>query len=77
MATQTDYRYVLEQVAAELRERAEALRPVNVYEEGRLMGYYEVLAEILNQAQVAGIESSDIGLAGFNPDSLLNTRKAA
>lgn len=78
MAQQADYCYVLELTAAALRERAQAVLSSGApYDQGRLEGYYEALAEIVNQAQVVGIDLADIGLDGFIPESLLKPRKAA
>jgi hypothetical protein len=77
MSGQADYRYVLEEAVGELCERAEQIQPNTAYEEGRLMAYYEILSGLINQARVVGLEPDDIGLNGFNPDSLLRKRHAA
>lgn len=77
MAQQADYRYVLELTAEALREQAQTVTSGSPYDQGRLMGYYEALAEIMNQAQVVGIDLTDIGLEDFRPESLLKSRKAA
>ncbi len=76
MAQQLDYRYVLELTAEALRERAQTGPFVGPYDQGRLMGYYEALAEIVSQAQVMGIDLADIGLDGFAPESLLKSKAA-
>ncbi len=77
MNDQADYQFILEETLAVLRERAEQMSPTTAYEEGRLMGYYEILSESLNQARILGLEPNDIGLRGFNPDILLKKPHAA
>lgn len=68
---------VLEEVAASLRESAESVMVTSSFDEGRLIGYYEALATLINQCDVAGIDTSEIGLAGFAPESLLRQAKKA
>lgn len=77
MSQQADYRYVLTMTAEALLERAREGTAQTPRDEGRLMGYYEALAEIVNQAQIVGIDLADIGLRDFRPESLLKPRKAA
>ena len=77
MNNQADYQFILEETLSELRERAERIQLNSAYEEGRLMAYYEILSEAINQAQVVGLEQDDIGLKGFRADGLLKKARAA
>ncbi len=67
----------LEELAASLRDSAESMSVVSAYDEGRLTGYYEALSTIVSQCAVTGISLSDIGLAGFKPESILRGAKKA
>ncbi len=77
MSNQADYHFILEETLAELRDRAERIQPNSAYEEGRLMAYYEILSEAINQARVVGLDQDSIGLNGFKPDGLLKKPHAA
>jgi hypothetical protein len=77
MNDQADYRFILEETLSELRERAERIQPNTAYEEGRLMAYYEILSEALNQARIVGLNEEDIGLKEFRADGLLKKARAA
>ena len=78
MSKQTDALVVLEEVAASLRESAEAIEDGNDYNRGMRMGYYEALSTLLAQCAMAGISADAIGLAGFKAESVLSpTKKAA
>jgi hypothetical protein len=68
---------VLEEVAQYLKETAEGVDASTAYGEGRLIGYYEALSVIFSQCRVMGITGEDIGLAGFDPDTLIGLRKTA
>ncbi|TAN50610.1 MAG: hypothetical protein EPN21_08595 [Methylococcaceae bacterium] len=77
MSRNLDALVVLEEVAVSLKESAEQVDSVSAFDEGRLAGYYEALSTLLSQCRIAGIDPGEIGLAGFNPESLLRLRKAA
>lgn len=77
MNKKTDALVVLEEMAVSLKESAEQVDPVSVFEESRLMGYYEALSTLLSQCRIAGMKPDEIGLAGFGPESLLKSRKVA
>lgn len=78
MTNAMDVLIVLEEVAASMKESAEAIgAPSSSYDEGRLTAYYEAIETILTQCRIAGIEPGDIGMAGFSPESLLLGMKKA
>ena len=69
----TAYKIVLLAVLQLVREQGRA-RAGTV--EG--LDAYQVLSEALAQAQAYGLSPADIGMEGFNPDSLLrHSRQAA
>jgi hypothetical protein len=47
------------------------------YDEGRLTGYYEALSTLMSQCAAMGIDTAEIGLAGFRPESILRGAKKA
>ncbi|ODS93596.1 MAG: hypothetical protein ABS45_02420 [Comamonas sp. SCN 65-56] len=65
------YKIVLLAVLGLLREQGENRA-------GELDGLnaYQALSEALTQARAYGLSADDIGLGGFNPDTLLNPAEA-
>lgn len=47
------------------------------YHKGETMGWYRILSIIADEAEAYDMNSDDIGLKGFNPDSLLKPAKKA
>ena len=65
------YKIVLLAVLGLLREQGE-----NRASELDGLNAYQALSEALTQAQAYGLNAEDIGLGGFNPDTLLNPVEA-
>lgn len=66
---------VLEEVAQYIKEAAEEVDASTEYDEGRLVGYHEALSMLFAQCKAMGITGEDIGLAGFDPDTLIGLKK--
>lgn len=77
MASLDDYRFIVFDAVERLRRDAEAVKGTDRYDQGRQMAYYEILQRILNSAETAGLTAEEVGMQGFDPDSLLGPRKAA
>ncbi len=72
-----DYRFLLIDSIERLRSKADSNHGEDLYSQGRQMAYYEILNEILINADAVGLTPKDVGMEGFDPESLLSTRKAA
>lgn len=78
MSKQQDALLVLEETAQSLKDAAMALNASSVYDEGRLMGYYEALSTLLSQCAMLDITPADLHLgADFRPESLLRPSSVA
>lgn len=79
MATQADFKVVLQEVLAAAKEAAleSAQKPDDPFESGHVMAYYDVLTVAIEQAEVMDIPLEELGLGGFDPDELLKPRKKA
>jgi hypothetical protein len=86
MANETARNYLLdlgqlvreraEEAAEEARAGAEkhgATEANRAFADGRVMGYYEVLSLMQNQAEAFGIPLEDLKLGGFDPVVLLGS----
>lgn len=72
--SENNYKYYLEDLVCLLKEKAEEVREDNssdMFEQGRLMAYYEVLSLLLDQASAFSIDFKSIGLDMINPDKYL------
>ena len=71
---------VLEEVMRRAMDEGIELRdkgPLSERDEGALMAYFTLFDWGMTQAKLSGVEFADRELQGFDPYSLLNSRKAA
>ena len=73
----SDALVVLEEVATSLREAAESAEVVSAFDEGRMVGYYEALSAIIAQCKAFDIGLDQVGLDGFDAESLVGKFKKA
>jgi len=69
---------VLEETLLAVRRAAEKARcETGPFASGLQAAYYDVLTVALEQAELFDLNPADFGLGDLDPDSLLNSRRAA
>ena len=61
MTTQADYRALVLELTAKVREAAETATGDDAYEQGLRMAYYDTLSFVVDQGEALGLSKDDLG----------------
>jgi hypothetical protein len=72
------YQEAMREVLRQLVDRAaDKNGSTSPFEQGVQMGYFEAVNAILGELETFGIDPADVGMAGFNPLSMLGSHQQA
>lgn len=78
MGNEVKYQETMRDALALLVSRARELSGASTpFEQGLRMGYYEAVSALLGELETFGIDASEVGQSGFDPESLISPRRKA
>jgi len=70
------YREAVRDILCLLVDRAAEMQGATaLFDQGVHMGYFEAVSAIFNELETFGIDAAEVGMAGFNPLSMLEREK--
>ncbi|GAB1390878.1 MAG: hypothetical protein AMXMBFR78_18140 [Rubrivivax sp.] len=78
MGREVQYQETMRDVLRLLVERAsQKADATSTFEQGVRMGYFEAVSAILGELETFGIDLGEVGMAGFDPASMLQPARRA